>query len=129
MVIRESTDFHAVEDDTIAAALQFIAGNCSREISPDEVAGAVGLGPRTLRRRFARFLGRTVSSEICRVRVERAKRELVQSDRSLEAIARDAGFGNRRRMCEVFNRVVGMTPREYRQPPVDDSETPTDSNC
>jgi LacI family transcriptional regulator len=115
IVIRESTDFYAVDDETIAAALLFIAEKSHKSIGPSDVARAVNLEPRTLRRRFAQVLGRTVVSEICRVRVERAKRELVQSDRSLAAIARDVGFETRRQMCEVFCRELGVTPREYRK--------------
>ena len=115
IVIRESTDFYAVDDETLAAALLFIAQNSHKAIFPDDVARAVNLEPRTLRRRFAKLLGRTIASEICRVRLERAKRELVQSDRSLDTIARDVGFGTRRQMCEVFSRELGATPRAYRK--------------
>lgn len=115
IVVRESTDFYAVEDETIAAALLFIAEKSHRQIGPNDVARKVGLEPRTLRRRFAKVLDRTIVSEICRARLERAKRELVQSSRSLDAIARDVGFGTRRQMCEVFRRELDVTPREYRK--------------
>jgi len=115
IVIRESTDFYAVDDEIVAAALLFIARKSNKQVSPSDVAQAVGLEPRTLRRRFAKVLGRTVVSEIRRVRVERAKRELVQSKRSLAAIARDVGFVTRRQMCEVFFRELGVTPREFRK--------------
>lgn len=115
IVIRESTDFYSVDDETISAALLFIAEKSHQSIGPGDVAQAVYLEPRTLRRRFVKVLGRTIVSEICRVRVERAKRELVQSDHSLDTIARDVGFGTRRQMYDVFCRELGVTPREYRK--------------
>lgn len=115
IVIRESTDFYAVDDELIAQALRFIAENSHKSISPDDVARAVGLEPRTLRRRFDKVLDRTLVSEICRVRLERAKRELVQSKRSLHSIAREVGFGTRRQMREVFCRELGVTPRDFRR--------------
>lgn len=115
MVVRESTDFYAVDDETVAAALLFIAEKSHQSLSPNDVARAVSLEPRTLRRRFRKILGRTIVSEISRVRVERAKRELMQSNRSLDTIARDVGFGTRRQMCVVFSRELGVTPREYRK--------------
>lgn len=115
LLARDSTDFLAVDDETIAAALLFIGEKSHKSIGPNDVAQAVNLEPRTLRRRFANILGRTIVSEICRVRVERAKRELVQSDRSLDAIAHDVGFGTRRQMREVFCRELGITPSEYRK--------------
>ena len=115
IVIRESTDFYAVEDELIAQALRFVTDNSHKSISPDNVAQAVGLEPRTLRRRFDKVLGRTIVSEICRIRLERAKREIVQSKRSLDSIAREIGFGTRRQMREVFCRELGVTPREFRK--------------
>ncbi len=44
------------------------------------------------------------------VRVERAKRELAQSQRSIAEIARDVGFGSRIRMYEAFRCEVGSLP-------------------
>ena len=115
IVIRESTDFYAVDDPIIVDALRFISANSHKSISPTDVAKAVRLEPRTLRRRFDKVLSRTIVSEICRVRLERAKRELVQSDRSLDAIAHEIGFGTGRQMREVFCRELNVTPREYRK--------------
>ena len=115
IVVRESTDFYAVDDTIVASALHFISEQSHRPIGPNDVARAVHLEPRTLRRRFAKVLGRTIVSEISRVRLERAKRELVQSDRSLDNIAHDVGFGTRRQMCEVFRRELGITSRDYRE--------------
>ena len=70
---------------------------------------------RTLQLRFRKYLGRPIAAEIRRVRIERAKRELTQSKRSLTEIARDVGFGEAMRMYEVFRRELGITPSEYRK--------------
>jgi LacI family transcriptional regulator len=115
LVVRESTDFFAVAHPTVAAALAFIAANSHRRIGPDDVAAAVGSETRTLQNYFQKSIQRPVATEIRRVRVERAKRELTQSDRPLEAIARDVGFGNIQRLYEVFRREVGMSPGEFRR--------------
>ena len=114
LVVRESTDFFAVTNPTVAAALAFISANSHRPIGPDDVAAAVGAETRTLQNHFRKAIDRPVATEIRRVRVERAKRELAQSDRPLAAIARDVGFGNIQRLYEVFRREVGVAPGEYR---------------
>lgn len=115
LMVRESTDFFAVDDSTVAAALAFISANSHRRIGPDDVAGAVGAETRTLHNRFRKALGRPIAAEIRRVRIERAKRELVQSGRTLDAIARAVGFGNIQRLYEVFRRELGVSPGEYRE--------------
>lgn len=115
LIVRESTDFIAVDDEMVASALRFIAANSHRRIGPDNVADAVGAETRTLQNHFRKVLNRPVATEIRRVRLERATRELALSDRSLSAIARDVGFGEAIRMCEVFRRELGVTPSEYRK--------------
>jgi len=115
LVVRESTDFFTLDDEDIAAAMEFIAANCHRPIEVDDVAKATHLHTRTLQRRFEKQLGRTIVSEIRRVRIERAKRELVQTDRTATEIARAVGFRDANRMYEVFVREVGVSPSQYRK--------------
>ncbi len=115
LVVRESTDFFAVDDKLVAAALVFISANSHRRIGPDEVAEAVGAETRTLQNYFRRVLDRPVATEIRRVRIERAKRELTQSQRPLAEIARDVGFGDIQQLYVVFRREVGITPSDYRK--------------
>ncbi len=115
LVVRESTDFFAVEDELVASALEFIAAQSHKPIGPHEVARAIHMETRTLQRRFRKYLDRPIATEIRRVRIERAKRELTQSKRRLSEIARDVGFGDTMRMYEVFRRELGVTPSEYRR--------------
>jgi LacI family transcriptional regulator len=114
LVVRESTDFFAVDNTIVAAALAFISVNSHRDLSPDDVARAVGVETRTLQNYFRKTIQRPIATEIRRVRIERAKRELTQSNRTLDAIARDVGFGNIQRLYEVFRREVGVSPGQYR---------------
>jgi LacI family transcriptional regulator len=115
LIVRQSTDFFAVDDELISSALEFIAANSHRKIGPDDVARAVTTETRTLQRRFRKYLNRPIATEIRRVRIERAKRELTQSKRPLSEIARDVGFGEPMRMYEVFRRELGVTPSQYRR--------------
>jgi LacI family transcriptional regulator len=115
LIVRQSTDFYSVDDEQVAAALQFIAANSHRRIGPNEVARAVSAETRTLQNRFGKLLSRPIATEIRRVRLERAKRELIQSKKRLSDIARDVGFGKIMRMYEVFRRELGVSPGEYRK--------------
>ncbi len=115
LVVRESTDFSAADDPLITAALEFIASNAERQITAEDVANALNIGLRSLQRQFKEYLDRPITQEIQRVRIERAKRELAQSTRPINEIARDVGFRQAKRMYEVFRRELGLTPREYRK--------------
>lgn len=115
LIARRSTDFFSVDDETVEAALRFIANHSHRPIGPDEVAEAVGARPRTLQHRFKQCLDRGVATEIRRVRVERAKRELTYGDRSIADIADAVGFGSRIQFHQTFQRELGVSPSEYRK--------------
>ena len=68
-----------------------------------------------LQNHFQKALKRPIAAEIRWVRVERTKRELVQGDRSLAALARDTGFRTIQLLYEVFRRELGMSPGAYRR--------------
>jgi LacI family transcriptional regulator len=115
LIVRESTDFHAVGDVTVLAALNFISANSHKPIGPNEVARVTATHPRTLTNKFHQHLGRTIAQEIRRVRIERAKRELAETDKPLSKIAVDVGFGQLTQMYQVFCRETGSSPLEYRR--------------
>jgi len=115
LVVRESTDFMHSDDPLIAAALAYIAQNSHLPIQRSDVAEAVHIGQRTLERRFMDHLQRSVAAEIRRARIERAKRELAQTERSLAEIATAVGLSTAAHMHQVFVREAGLTPTEYRQ--------------
>ena len=71
---------------------------------------------------FRSALGRTVSGEIARLRIERVKRRLVESDAPLKTLAADLGFRDDKRLCEAFRRLEGTTPGQYRSQRRDPTE-------
>ena len=92
VVTRQSTDLLAITDAALAAALVFIREHATRNITVDDVARAAGLSRSSLERRFRDQIGRTPAREIRRVRVEVARRRLVETDWPMTRVAEDAGF-------------------------------------
>jgi LacI family transcriptional regulator len=115
LIPRRSTDSLAVEDQMVASALRFISEHSHEPIQVGHVAEGLHAPRRTLERRFSASLGRSVASEIARLRVERAKRKLVETKASIKSIAREFGFSNSLQMAVVFNRLEGMSPSVYRR--------------
>ncbi|HAI14252.1 MAG TPA: XylR family transcriptional regulator [Phycisphaerales bacterium] len=115
VVTRRSTDIVAVNDPDLANALQFIRLNAVKGIQVPDVASAVKLSRSTLQRRFTQYLKRTPADEISRVRIERAKELLVNTQWQMPKIAEHCGYDNASRLAEAFNRVVKMAPTTYRK--------------
>jgi LacI family transcriptional regulator len=114
VVTRASTDVLAVDDLDVAAAMSFIRENACRGIKVEDVLRKLAVSRSTLERRFARSLGRSPKEEITRVRVERLKQLLLETDNPLDQVARAAGFAHTEHMCVLFKATVGTTPGAFR---------------
>jgi AraC family transcriptional regulator len=63
---------------------------------------------------FRRFYGVSVGEYVRHRRIEQARRQLVQGDRSLAEIAGNAGFTDQSHFTRAFKRYTGMAPGQYR---------------
>ncbi len=74
----------------------------------------VALSRRSLERRFREALGRTPRAEIERLRMERARELLIETDLSVPRVAELAGFGDPWRFGATFKRLHHASPTKYR---------------
>jgi LacI family transcriptional regulator len=81
----------------------------------DSVVRHIDASRRELERHFRRVLGRSVLTEIRRVRVERAKELLTTTDLAMPAIAGRCGFSTPQRLAIVFRQVTGLPPTAFRR--------------
>lgn len=114
LVPRDSTDLYAADDPLVSRALRFMAENSHRRIEVQDVVQAAATNRRGLERKFRESLGRTIAGEITRLRLERAKRRMAETDVPMKDIAIDAGFRNADHFYKVFMRVEGVSPSVYR---------------
>ena len=115
IVERQSANTMAVDHPDLAAALTFIRQHAQDHIHVPDVLHAVPLSRRALERGFQRTLGRTVHQEILRVRVEAAKHLLLSTNIALPDISRRCGFSYSTKLSEIFKRLTGFSPRQFRQ--------------
>jgi LacI family transcriptional regulator len=111
---RQSTDVLAIEDRNVARAVHFIRQHACDGIKVNDVLRAVPHSRRLLESRFKKFLGRTPHEEILRVRLNRVKQLLTETDLSLEQIAERAGFAHVEYLSVAFRREEGMPPSAFR---------------
>lgn len=115
IVARRSTDFYAVDDDLVREAMRFIDRNLAQRLNVDMVADALAVSRRNLESRFRNKLNRTIAREIQRLRIERTKRELAGTDKTIHQIAVQVGFASPRTLHDAFRAAVGCTPIEFRK--------------
>jgi LacI family transcriptional regulator len=114
VVARRSTDTLAVSNAEVVLAARFIREHACDGVSIAELAKMVGLSRSTIERRFKATMGRTIHAEIDRVRIERARTLLAETDLPLKQVAAQAGFKYIQYMTTRFRRSLDQTPREYR---------------
>jgi len=115
IVTRRSTEVLALEDAQLVAGLRFIRNHAFTPITIDQVAKATGLCRRVFERRFAAQMGRSPKAEVLRLRLERVKQLLADTDWSLAQIAEKTGFNYGEYLHTVFTQKVGLTPGAFRR--------------
>ena len=112
---RESTEVFLCEDELVKEAMQYIAEHCRQTLKIDDVAEALHVSERTLRRKFDTVLGRTVPDEIKRLRIERLKLIVEETNQPIGEIAEAFGFSSGGQFSRYFSTAAGMPPTAYRK--------------
>lgn len=116
VVTRVSTDILAIDHPHVAAALKLIWNHYKEPLTAGDVAEAIPMSSRRLHDAFLKHVGRTISQEIKRRRIEHAQRLLTESPpMKIDVIAWDSGFTSGDRMAKVFVAMTGETPSAYRK--------------
>src|SRR5262245_6270415 len=93
----------------------WILNNLSEPLSVEQMAERVGMSSRNFARVFAEQTGVTPARFVTQVRVETARRRLEESSQSIELIAEECGFGSAESMRSSFQRLLHVSPQEYRK--------------
>lgn len=115
VVTRRSSEIIATDDEIVRLALQFIRDHAEEPIGVSDVVKEVPLSRRPLELRFKKAVGRTLQKEIWRVRLELAKRMLVETEMNIAEISERCGFSEPQRLTEVFGRELNIAPGAFRR--------------
>jgi transcriptional regulator GlxA family with amidase domain len=105
----------APKSDPIQLALEYARQNLSKSISVEDLARVAHLSARQFSRVFHAETGQSPAKAIERLRLEAARTMVERGRHSLEVIARETGFRDRKHLREVFLRGFGITPQDLRR--------------
>lgn len=112
---RQSTDVLAVDDPDVAAALRLIREHACDGWNVEDVLRQVPVSRRVLERRFLQSLGRTPHKELLRVRLQRVRELLTETDLNLSVIAERSGFRHVEYLTVAFKHQMGLAPSRFRE--------------
>ncbi len=101
--------------DSIAAAVPFIQTHLGGKITEKKVADECGMTTFRFSRAFHEHHGITFREMLLRLRIDRSKRLLLNSQLSVTQVAFMSGFSDASHFGKMFRRVCGRTPTDYRQ--------------
>jgi AraC-like DNA-binding protein len=113
---QSGTDARASEPGRfrIEDAVRYIQDHYADDHSLPGLASRFGLNPSYLSRLFARHTGVPLFAYVNRIRIQKSCLLLKRSTLSIVEIAFSVGYNNLSHFNRYFRRIMGMSPREYR---------------
>jgi transcriptional regulator GlxA family with amidase domain len=104
----------AADPDVVQDTLAWAAAHLTEPLTVDVLAARAHMSRRTFARRFRASTGTTPLQWLLAQRIELAQRLLETTDRPIDHVATEAGFGSPVALRQHFHRAVGTSPRAYR---------------
>lgn len=101
-------------DDSIKEIQDLIENNIAEKLSVDQLAHSASIGRRSFERRFKSATGNSIHEYIQRVKIEAAKRSFESSRKNVNEIMYDVGYTDTKSFRDLFKKITGLTPIEYR---------------
>lgn len=103
------------QQSIFAKAKRYLEEHFHENVSLETVAGHVGLSSYYFSKLFKERAGVTFIDYLTQLRVEEAKRLLVESGYSLKEICFEVGYRDPNYFSRVFKKTAGMTPSAFRR--------------
>jgi AraC-like DNA-binding protein len=107
-------EFLFMENNIVKSALRFLEENYMQDIRVEDVADSVHISYSQLAKLFKMHTGETVNRNLSRIRLSRAQKLLVCSDKSMAQIAQEVGIESEHYFCTLFRQSCGVSPGAYR---------------
>lgn len=98
----------------IREALLYIKAHYNEDIELKKISDAIHITPAYLSVLFKKHVGMNYLDYLNRYRIDRASEDLAHSKKKIYQIARENGFKDEKYFSNVFKKIAGLSPSEYR---------------
>lgn len=109
------------EPAAIAKARRYVHEHLDDPLPLGAVAHEAGLSESHFCRLFKEATGLTLTDYVNRCRIERAKKELLRSDRRISEVAFEVGYQSLSQFNRCFAKIVGQSPTTWRRKRIGES--------
>lgn len=106
-----------VRDADIQLATRYIYQNFQKQLTLEDVAAVASLSPTYFSKKFKHVTGMGFKEYLNFVRLKHAQTALLTTNNTITNIALECGFNDSNYFKDLFRKVYGRSPREYRKNP------------
>lgn len=103
-----------VDNRKLIDSIHLMETHLEEPLSQVELAAAVGVSRRQLERLFRRHMGRPPNRHYMQLRLDRARKLLLQTDMTVVDVAMACGFVAASHFAKCYRQFYGLTPRQAR---------------
>ena len=101
-------------DEMVKQAQAYIESKVDEKISVEDLSSRFAVGRRNFDRRFIKATGNTPVEYSQRVKIESAKKAFETTRKTINEVMYEVGYSDVKAFREVFRKITGMSPLEYR---------------
>jgi transcriptional regulator GlxA family with amidase domain len=101
-------------DEMVKKAQAYMETKLDEKISVEHLSSRFAVGRRNFDRRFIKATGNTPLEYSQRVKIESAKKAFESTRKTINEVMYDVGYSDVKAFREVFRKITGMSPLEYR---------------
>ena len=101
-------------DEMVKKAQAYIESNLDEKISIEDLSSKFAVGRRNFDRRFIKATGNTPVEYAQRAKIEAAKKAFETTRKTINEVMYEVGYSDVKAFREVFRKVTGISPLEYR---------------
>jgi len=101
-------------DEMVKEAQLYIESKLHEKISVEDISSKFAVARRHFDRRFIKATGNTPVEYSQRVKIEWAKKAFENTRKTINEVMYDVGYSDVKAFREVFRRITGISPLEYR---------------
>jgi two-component system, response regulator YesN len=108
-------EMNAKGNQHITRVIEILERDYSRDISLNTVAEQLSMNPAYISRLFKQNTGQTFVDYLKRIRIDKSRELLAQSELKINEIGKQVGYDNSYYFIKVFKETMGLTPGEYKK--------------
>lgn len=103
------------KNDVVEAAKKYMSRNLNKNITLNDISEQFFINPYYFSQLFKKRTGENYLNYLTGLRIKRAQKLLKETDLKVYEICEMVGYSNMNHFNKIFEKAVGMKPREYKE--------------